>query len=192
MCKEGFCSANALCKSNYRGLLSGNERPYCICPLNETGDRCNLISDQCYPNPCKNNGTCISVLKQNQFLCLCDDYYYGDGCQLKKRSVQLHINKTSSHRAAVVQYFDINFVSLDLVLVHQRVYVNLPDLLRYSYDAKTAPGIIVVKLYSDTQNAIYLIAIQIDVESFNGTTEVTEENRCVHVQTLFEMKEGIT
>jgi hypothetical protein len=68
--------------------------------------------------------------------------------------------------------------------------MNLPDLLQYLYDVKTAPGIILVKLYSNTQNAIYLISIQIDVESINGTTEVIEGNRCVHVQTLFETTEG--
>ena len=190
MCKEGFCSSNALCKPNYRGLLSGNEQPYCICPLNEIGHRCDLIHDKCHPNPCQNNGTCLSTSKPNQFFCLCDDYHYGDECQLEKRSVRLHINKSSSHRAAVVQYFDINFFSLDLLLVHQHVYINLPDLLHYLYVGKTAPGIIVVKLYSNTQNEIYLISIQIDVESINGTTEVNERNRCVHVQTLFQTKEG--
>jgi hypothetical protein len=40
------------------------------------------------------------------------------------------------------------------------------------------------------QIAIYLISIQIDVESINGTTEIIERNRCVHVQTLFQTKEG--
>jgi hypothetical protein len=190
MCEKCFCSANALCKPNYRGLLSSNERPYCICPLNEIGDRCDLIHDKCHSNPCQNNGTCLSTAKSNKFFCLCDDYHYGDECQLEKRSVRLHINKISSPRAAVVQYFDINFFSLDLFLVDQSVYDNLPDLLHYPYKEKTAPRIIIVKLYSDTLNAIYLISIQIDVESVNGTNEVAEGNRCVHVDTLFETKEG--
>jgi hypothetical protein len=148
------------------------------------------MHDQCHSNPCQNSGTCLSTSKPNLFFCLCDDYHYGDECQLEKRSVQLYINKSSSHRAAVVQYFDIDFFSLDLLLVSQRVYVNLPDLLHYPYDQTRAPGIIVVKLYSNSQSAIYLISIQIDVESINGTTEVIERNRCVHVQTLFETKEG--
>lgn len=190
MCEEDFCSANALCKPNYRGSLSGNEQPYCICPLNEIGHQCDLIHDKCHRNPCQNNGTCISTSKPNQFFCLCDDYHYGDECQLKKRSVRLYINKSSSHQASVVQYFDINFFSLDLLLVHQSVYMNLPGLLQYLYDVKTAPAIVLVKLYSNTQSAIYLISIQIDVESINGTTEVTEGNRCIHVQTLFKTTEG--
>jgi hypothetical protein len=190
MCKEGFCSSNALCKPNYRGLLNGNDRPYCICPLNEIGDRCELVYDQCRSNPCRYNGSCRSTAKPNQFLCLCDDHHYGNECQLEKRTVRLYINRSLSHRAAVVQYFDINFVSLEFLLVHQRIHVNLPDLLLYLHARKTAPGIIVVKLYSNVQSEIYLISIQIDVESINGTTEINERNRCVNVQTLFEMKEG--
>jgi hypothetical protein len=34
------------------------------------------------------------------------------------------------------------------------------------------------------------IQIQIDAKSINGTTEVTEVNRCPYVETLFERKEG--
>jgi hypothetical protein len=100
------------------------------------------------------------------------------------------MEKSPSHRAAVVQYFDINFFSLDLLLIHQRVHMNLPELLYYLHNEKTAPGIIVMKLYHNTPSEIYLISIQIDVESINGTTEVTEENHCAHVQALFERNEG--
>jgi hypothetical protein len=190
MCDQGYCSLNALCKPSYRGLLSGNEQPYCICPLYKIGHRCDLIHDQCDSNPCENDGTCLSTPSPNRFICFCDDYHYGDRCQLKKRAVQLYIEKSPSHRAAVVQYFDINFFTLDLLLVHQRVYTNLPHMLNYTYNEKIAPGIIVVKLYSNTQSDIYLISIEIDVESINGTTELNEVNHCAHVETLFETKES--
>jgi hypothetical protein len=64
-------------------------------------------------------------------------------------------------------------------------------LLQYFYNEKRAPEIIVVKLYySDTQNAIYLISIQIEVESINGSTELNERTRCIHVQTFFPTIEG--
>jgi hypothetical protein len=100
------------------------------------------------------------------------------------------MKKSPSHRAAVIQYFDIDFLTLDLLLVYQRIHINLPDSFDYLYNGKIAPGIIVVKLYSNTQSEIYLISIQIDVESINGTTELTETNRCAHVQTLFPSNEG--
>jgi hypothetical protein len=190
MCKEGFCSLNGLCRPNYLGILSGNEQPYCICPLNEIGHQCELIHDPCDSNPCRNNGTCLSTPEVNRFICLCDEYHYGDQCEFEKRGVQLHIKNIPSHLAAVVQYFDINLFTLDLVLVDQHIYANLPDLLYYHHVGKTAPGIIVVKFYSGSENDIYLISIQIDVESINGTTKLNETNHCVHVQTLFPKKEG--
>jgi hypothetical protein len=191
-CKKGFCSLNALCKPTYRGTLSGNEQPYCICPLNEIGHQCELIHDRCDSNPCYNNGTCLSTPEVNRFICLCDEYHYGDQCQLKKRGVQvqLEIKNIPSHRAAVVQYFDINFFTLDLILVDQYVHNNLPELLRYLHVGKTAPNIIVVKFYSNTQSEIYLISIQIDVESIIGTIEMNEANHCANVETLFPIKEG--
>jgi hypothetical protein len=63
--------------------------------------------------------------------------------------------KSLSHRAAVVQYFDINVVFLDLLLVHQRVILtHLSDSLNSLHKEQTAPGMIVVKLYSDRQSDI--------------------------------------
>jgi hypothetical protein len=170
--------------------LIGNEQPYCICPLNETGQQCGLIFDACDPNPCENDGTCLSTPEVNQYICLCDEYHSGEQCEFEKRSVRLEIKNIPSHLAAVVQYFDINFFILDLVLVDQYIYGNLPDLLYYQHIEETAPEIIVVKFYSGTENDIYLISIQIDVESINGTTELNNTNHCVNVQTLFPTKEG--
>jgi hypothetical protein len=190
-CKEGFCALNALCKPTYRGILSGIEQPFCICPLNKIGHQCDLIHDRCDSNPCYNNGTCLSTSEPNRFICLCDEYHYGDQCQLEKRGVRLNLKCIPSHRAAVVQYFDIDFLTLDFLLVDQHIYNNLPDLLYYLHIGKTAPGIIVVKFYSKTQSAnIYLISIQIDVESINGMIELNKTNHCVHVETLFPTKEG--
>ncbi len=60
-----------------------------LCPLDETGDRCNLIADKCYPNPCRNNGTCLSTLKPNEFFCLCDDYHYGESDRFNFISIKV-------------------------------------------------------------------------------------------------------
>jgi hypothetical protein len=190
MCKDNFCSTDALCKPNYRGLLNGNERPFCICPLNAIGPRCDLKNDQCDSNPCQNGGTCFATSELNNVFCLCDNAHYGKTCQSLKRAVRLYINESVEHRAALVQYFEINFRSLDLILVEKRLYAKLPHKLDYLHKRKKAPEIIVVNLYSDAQVETYLISLQINVESINGTTEVSEKNRCAPVHTLFAPKEG--
>jgi hypothetical protein len=187
-CERDFCSSNALCKPNYQGTLMNNEEPYCICPLNEFGRQCGLIRDQCDPNPCQNNGTCHSNPEADQFICLCDIFHSGDQCQFKKLAVRLQIKNSPSHRAAVVQYFDIDFYTLDLLLVDQIIYDPLPDFLHYLRVGKTAPALIMVKFYSDAENEIYLISIQINVESINGTIALNKTNRCVDVQRISESK----
>ena len=190
MCARGFCSLNALCKPNYRGLLNGNEQPYCICPLHMIGHRCELTFDRCDPNLCQNNGKCLSTPKPNEFICLCDEFYYGNLCQFPKRGIRLIVKQSLAHRAVVLQYFDINLIALDLFLLHQRIYIQLPDLIYYLYEEKRAPKISIVKLYSHGRTDIYLLSIQTDAESVNETTEITERNHCVHVETLFSRKEG--
>ncbi|CAF3925386.1 unnamed protein product [Rotaria sp. Silwood1] len=188
MCEQDFCSCKSLCKPNYRGLLSSNEQPYCLCSLYEIGYRCDLMYDKCHSNPCRNHGTCLSTTKPQEFICLCDEYHYGYRCQLEKRAIRLYITRNPPHQATAVQYFDINFVSLDLLLVHQRVDVHLPNFLHYLFGEQITTKLIVVKLYSNMQSNIYLISIRIDGESINGTTEVSEKTHCPHVQTLFQTK----
>jgi hypothetical protein len=192
MYEDSFCSSNALCKPNYQGLLSGNQQPYCICPLNEIGHRCSLVFDKCQPNPCQHDGTCLATSEINKFVCLCTDQYHGEVCELEKQAVQLYINESLEHRAGIVQYFNIDFYSLDLILVHQDFYIKLPHFLHYLHDKETAPEIIVVKLYSDIGNNIHLISVQTNMTSINGTTQLTENNRCVHVNSLFERVNGMS
>ncbi|CAF1392376.1 unnamed protein product [Rotaria sordida] len=59
-CKSGFCAAQALCKPDYQSLLRGNHSPYCICPYNRYGPRCDInIDDVCQSHLCLNGGTCL-------------------------------------------------------------------------------------------------------------------------------------
>jgi hypothetical protein len=191
MCSEEFCFPNALCRPNYRGLLTGNEIPYCICPIGTFGLRCELRHDQCDSNPCQNNGTCFPRSTPGEYFCSCESLYYGDQCEQQKEAVRLYINKTAEHRGAVVQYFDIDFISLSLVLIDQYSYRSLLNVLLYWHKGKTAPEIVLVKLYSGTQADIYLISVHMNVVSINGTTHVTDKTRCVDVRTLFQTEKGM-
>jgi hypothetical protein len=191
MCSEEFCLPNALCRPNYRGLLTGNEIPYCICPIGTFGLRCELKHDQCDSNPCQNNGTCFPKSTPGEYFCLCESLYYGNQCEQQKEAVRLYINKTAEHRGAVVQYFDIDFISLSLVLIDQYSYRSLLNVLLYWHKGKTAPEIVLVKLYSGTQADIYLISVHMNVVSINGTTHVTDNTRCVDVRTLFQTEKGM-
>jgi hypothetical protein len=178
-CLEGFCSPNALCKPNYR-----NEIPYCICPLNHHGRRCELLNDICLSNPCQNNGQCFPSSKPDQFTCKCSSSFYGDLCEFQTKVIVLYINESVCHESAVVQYFHINYFSLDLVLDHQNVFRKLPHVLFYHHGVETISDIIVAKLYLNRNVEIYLISIEV----INQTTYINETNACKHVRLLFELE----
>ncbi|CAF4966543.1 unnamed protein product, partial [Rotaria socialis] len=138
------------------------------------GEQCNIAYDKCLPNPCQNNGSCYPTAKPDIILCLCTEGYRGSNCELKKPEIQLYVNESVHHIGAVVQYFEIDFISLDLILVHQQVYRTLPTLIEYKNKRKTIPEIILVKLYSsqiELPAEFYLISVHINVTSIYATTQ---------------------
>jgi hypothetical protein len=119
----------------------------------------------------------------NEFICDCTPEYEGIQCEKKKESIFLPISQNDSieYDGIVVQYFNINFKTLELKLVNQSVHLDLPDSLSYSYNEKTAPEIILLKIYLSEQFEIYLLSLQTN----NVITSITEENHCHHVKKLF-------
>lgn len=75
-------------------------------------------------------------------------------------------------------------------MIYQDVYINIPSLLYYLHNEKIPPPIIIVKLYSDNKNEIYLISIEINVELINETNQLNQRNLCLNLDQLFEKKEG--
>jgi len=148
-CINGYCSFGSICKPGYRGIVMGNELPYCICPFDRFGDQCDLEHDKCLPNPCQNNGSCHSTSRPDTISCLCTEEYRGKNCELTKPEIKLNINESVNHVAAVVQYFDIDLTSLNLILVHQQVYRTLPTVLEYRPEDETVLKMILVKLWGN-------------------------------------------
>ena len=187
-CLAGHCFPGSICKPNYRGILIGNNLPYCICPFDQFGERCEIKHDQCSITPCLNNGTCYPASRPDSTTCICTEEYQGNRCQYRKPEVTLYINESVEHLAAVVQYFDIDFLTLNLILVHQEVYRILPKYFEHRHGQKTAPEIILVKLYSSPSNEIlpeiYPISIHINVTTIYATSQVLESNRCVDIRCL--------
>ncbi|CAF0916280.1 unnamed protein product [Adineta ricciae] len=182
-CANGYCSYGSLCKPGYRGLIHGNHLPYCICSFNRYGEQCSIEHDRCQSNPCRNNGSCFSTSKPEASSCICTDGYHGDKCEFRKPEIKLFINETVKYLAAVVQYFDIDFVSLSLHLVHQKVHRVLPNFIEYRHQYGTIPEIVVVKLYSNESSPnIYVISVQIDIQSIHGITQLNTRTQCMSIR----------
>jgi hypothetical protein len=159
--------------------------------LNTFGRQCNLIYDTCLENPCQNNGTYLNSEQPNEFQCVCDNRYYGKQCELEKLAVKLYFNGSVIHTGGVVQYFRLNFISLDLILVHQRVFISLPNVIFTVHGDDKAPEVILTKFYVNKKINIYLISLQINETSINETIQLTEKSQCMPVTTLWSTTEGI-
>ena len=186
-CNGSYCSSNALCQSGYRGLINGQEWPYCICPYNYIGQRCEVFPQTCLRTPCKNGGTCYQSSKADDYRCECNEAHYGKNCEKTKQLVQLQINRnaTVAYPAVVVQYLEINFHTLELVLADQRIFNAIPESLDHLHEDTNLPDVILLKLYLSDRSDIYLISLIINGSSLSTNASISEHNRCKDVQTLF-------
>ncbi|CAF2101483.1 unnamed protein product [Rotaria magnacalcarata] len=184
-CTNGYCSTKALCKPNYRSLLKGNTFPFCICSFDRYGDRCEIQHDICQFNRCLNNGICVPE-STHKIFCLCTEFFFGDRCQWKKSSFHLILESQIYFQGVVIQYFDIDFISFDLIFLHQQVYEILPSSLQYQHHQNQMPAIVLARLYTSFHISpnLYLLSLHIQSVSIDGKTFISQDNQCSHIQQL--------
>jgi hypothetical protein len=168
--------------------------PFCLCPLNIYGTRCGLVYDNCWKNPCKNNGTCYpntdDVTKVD---CVCNEDYNGLYCESPKEAVDLSIHANNVSGAAVIQYFYIDYKTLDLILAHQDILKQLPDRDHYKYAKTFAPQIVLLKSFSVESTKypkIFLLSLTISENNINSSITLTDNNSCLSVQDMFKSIQG--
>ena len=186
-CSTDFCGSGSICKSNSRGSLLRPSTPYCLCPVNRYGARCELLNDLCQSNPCQNGGTCLPTSYPDRFLCLCHSSFNGKNCKDKKSHLHLTFDQVRQYKSVVVQYFDLNSLLSDLTLIHQEVFTQLPTSLTFLHKITTIPDVVLARVYSsfDVSSAdVYLLSSQIDVKSIDGQTEISDRNRCKKLENV--------
>jgi hypothetical protein len=186
-CIDGYCAPNALCMPNYRLLLRGNLHPHCICPFNRFGDRCEIEHKSCRNDSCQNGGTCVTTARPDRVACLCTRQYRGKECEKRKPEMQLFLSNNLEYAAAVVQYFGIGMILLDLVLVHQEVYERLPSLIYDRNNDTRTSHMILAKIYTShwpTTPNYYLLSLFLNDASFNATVGISDNNRCPNIREL--------
>jgi hypothetical protein len=57
----------------------------CVCPDYLTGDRCQY-NNNCQKQPCLNQGSCIPLGPQNNFMCLCSSGFAHYDCSICKNT----------------------------------------------------------------------------------------------------------
>jgi hypothetical protein len=159
---ENYCSGNALCRVDDSDLQEKKKKPYCICPLDHFGARCNLKYDGCHSNPCLNNGTCFpsyDTSGENSYLCNCSQQFHGSQCQDEKAPVHIDLNMTNtlSVLATTLQlsFYDPPYFKLQIE--HQQIYNGLPSSIRYYRSVTYIPSLGVLKIYEDLLRPQYFL-----------------------------------
>ena len=186
LCQQNHCASNALCQPGYHGVFHGKEWPYCICPLGQVGQRCFLIPNICKSKPCANNGTCYQQPKPNQFQCLCTNEYMGVNCTERKAFIHLNLkeNTSSEYAGVLIQGFTIDFVTFELRRAHQSVYLTLPRPFQSFYTDRTAPELVLLKLYRLNSKSLHLLSVQINQTSIRADVSIDEDNHCKETRYL--------
>jgi hypothetical protein len=193
LCVKNYCSSNALCQPEYRGLTEDNQWPYCICPLNFIGKRCLLKASVCEKNPCQNNGTCYQELRPEQFICICPEEFLGERCEKRKGSIDFYLEEKIhgfDHQASVVQYFRLDLIQLELRLMDQNVYSMFPRQVKYFHNEKTNPEIVLLRVHSFTEEQIYLLAVQLNRTQLIANISIDQNNQCQHIQSVISSNQS--
>ena len=141
-----YCSPRSICKSNYSGILKGNQQPLCLCSSSTLGNTCYSKNDNCRRNPCLHGGSCLVAYDSayiDKFICLCTDSFSGDHCQYPKGIVEITLVlpsdstlRTTDVIASTVTYSNYDVNSLTFDVLHQQVYGSLPSHLKLIYSGK--------------------------------------------------------
>jgi len=77
-CLDSPCNYLATCQQ----IPNTNPLSYqCICPDSLTGNRCQY-TNICQRQPCANQGSCVPLGAQNNFMCLCQPGYGNYDCSI--------------------------------------------------------------------------------------------------------------
>ena len=172
------------------------------------------LDDPCSSNPCGQNGFCqkmISSYRSSHFCscpsgfhgdhCLCTPRFAGEHCQYQKKMISITFTLSSKSRLqaddvmeATVSFNDYLIQLLRLDMRHQQVYHNLPSYFELVYDdtlITSAPTLALMKIYQssyrETGPEYYILYYQIDQKEINITVDLTSENYCPSVQTLWHL-----
>ena len=190
-----YCSSESICRPSGHLQLADNKQPLCICQHNHFGPRCYLKYDECQSGPCRNNGTCYHTFDSSgthPFFCMCHEHFHGKSCEHEKSSINIQLVITSLPKdtlASVIQYYDVDNVTFELIFRHQQLFTGIPTDIHYSHAQIEAPLLSILKVYASFTSANhYILYIQPNMSMVNITST---PRYCPHATSLFKTSKNI-
>ena len=165
---NNYCAPKSICKPKHRGILTSDQSPLCLCPASTFGSTC---------------------------------YFKNDSSQISKGMVNVTFMlssnsalQTADITAVTISYNDYDIPSLRFIMRHQQVYDELPSHLELIYSHKHlsyAPTTAVLKVYETNykkqEPEYYVLYFYSHQKEINITVDLTSENHCPLVQTLWHL-----
>jgi hypothetical protein len=137
--------------------------------------------------------------------CLCTDLFEGDHCQVPRGTVEITFVLSSDSTlqtnevvATTVSYNDYGMEIWRFNVRHQQVYGALPSYLKliYSHEiGEYAPTTAILKVYGPNyyreEPNYYVLYFDPGEKQINITVDLTSENHCPFVQTLWYLVQGM-
>ena len=106
----------------------------------------------------------------------------------RKTEVRLYIAVPVTTKGVTIQYFQIDYVSLKLIWDYGEVHAHVPESITHFHDDVRVPEIIIAKLYHshDQSSAdLHLLSVTLNAAFVQGTTNISDQNHCKHIRTIF-------
>ncbi|XP_051900350.1 delta-like protein C [Pristis pectinata] len=75
-----YCTNHKPCKHGATCTNTGQGSYTCTCKPGFSGTNCEIETNECESNPCKNGGSCTDL--ENNYTCTCPQGFYGKNCEI--------------------------------------------------------------------------------------------------------------
>ncbi|CAF3931820.1 unnamed protein product [Rotaria sp. Silwood1] len=185
------------------------------CPLYSFGTSCNLT----YNSSNQTNSLCLNggsftpsyeLRASEDHICICTMKYYGNRCQYSSGKIEIKINQNGTFiqqiasrpgsMGSVLQLYDIDPVSLKLIIKRQIAQKQVPHYSIIEHNEKQIPVLGILKLHykyltdevdrRQIQSEYFLLYIQQNQHNVNITTSLNAESYCPKAQSLLSQNKS--
>ena len=132
------------------------------------GDTCQLISDPCFSQPCRNGGTCFSNRDKNTFTCQCPSQFTGLVCDVLVYSSAVPSLRTSQGLLAIKDMTPLKFSTED------SLSIPMEQAFQPSKDFLTSAQLLSDEQFSDLTQNFKILKFFNSTSTPDGTTAMSE------------------
>ena len=168
-----------------------------ICSLNYDGHRCLLPFNPCMNMTCNKHGQCIPTgiyyAEYNQFLCICDEGWFGDDCSVLRPIIYVSIDQDLLFSLSNIAFLHTNHITALNTALPQQIYLkhfykNMSNLTFILYRELFDIEMIFIQLYKHKDEFDYYFVLYAPFEWIKSSSifQIDSSHRCRTIHELFD------